>query len=183
MSALDSDVPPLATSSVFIIRSSVAISAPKQKVWDVLLDFPSYSEWNPYIRTQELISEEDKKPLLSQIAAPGRRIRLRLNTPPTMDDVHKKASTVEEILTHVDSDTFRFAWRFATPARWLITAERWQVLRDSDDGPGGQTTVYETWEFFGGLLAYLIRFFMGAKLQAAFDAMSRALKERAERAR
>ncbi len=97
-----------------------------------------------------------------------------------MDDVSKKPSITEEILTRVDSDTFRFAWRFATPARWLITAERWQVLRD--DGPGGQGTVYETWEFFGGLLAYLIRFFMGAKLQAAFDAMSRALKERAERA-
>lgn len=100
--------------------------------------------------------------------------------PPTMDDAGKKGSVTEEILTHVDSDSFRFAWRFATPARWLINAERWQVLRD--DGPGGKATVYETWEFFGGLLAYLIRFFLGAKLQVSFDAMSRALKERAERA-
>ncbi|KAI9431258.1 hypothetical protein H4582DRAFT_1250786 [Lactarius indigo] len=178
MSALD--IPPLARSSVFVIRSSIAISASKQKVWDTLLDFPSYSEWNPFMRSTELISEEDKKPLPSQIAAPGLRVRLRLNMPPTMDDVGKKASVTEEILTHVDSDTFRFAWRFATPARWLITAERWQVVRD--DGPGGQTAVYETWEFFGGLAGYLIRFFMGAKLQTAFDAMSRALKERAERA-
>ena len=96
-----------------------------------------------------------------------------------MNDVGKKASVTEEIITHLDSDSFRFAWRFATPARWLITAERWQVVRD--DGPGGQT-VYETCEFFGGLLAYLVRFFLGTKLQAAFDAMSRALKERAERA-
>ena len=39
------DVPPLAKSSVFIIRSSINISAPKQKVWEVLLDFPSYGEW------------------------------------------------------------------------------------------------------------------------------------------
>ena len=95
-----------------------------------------------------------------------------------MEDVGKKGSVTEEIITHVDGDTFRLAWRFATPARWLITAERWQVVRD--DGPGG-TTVYETWEFFGGLVAYLIRLFLGAKLQASFDAMSRALKERAER--
>ncbi|KAI9433468.1 hypothetical protein H4582DRAFT_1819683 [Lactarius indigo] len=182
MSALD--IPPLARSSVFVIRSSIAISASKQKVWDILLDFPSYSEWCESrhctsIHTCVLISV-DKKPLPSQIAAPGLRVRLRLNMPPTMDDVGKKASVTEEILTHVDSDTFRFAWRFATPARWLITAERWQVVRD--DGPGGQTAVYETWEFFGGLAGYLIRFFMGAKLQTAFDAMSRALKERAERA-
>ena len=96
-----------------------------------------------------------------------------------MEDIGKKASVTEGIITHVDSDTFRFAWLFVTPARWLITAERWQVVRD--DGPGG-TTVYETWEFFGGLLAYLIRFFLSAKFQAAFDTMSHALKERAERA-
>ncbi|KAH9010924.1 hypothetical protein EDB83DRAFT_2300303 [Lactarius deliciosus] len=176
------DIPPLATSSVFIIRSSIAISASKQKVWDILLDFPSYGEWcesrHTSIRASELISEVDKKPLPSQIAAPGLRVRLRVNIPPTMDDIGKKASVTEEILTHVDSDTFRFAWRFATPARWLITAERWQVVRD--DGPG--MAVYETWEFFGGLAGYLIRFFMDAKLQTAFDAMSRALKERAERA-
>ncbi|KAH8980497.1 hypothetical protein EDB86DRAFT_2813650 [Lactarius hatsudake] len=172
------DVPPLATSSVFIIRSSIAISASKQKVWDILLDFPSYGEWNPFTRTAELISEGDKKPLPSQIAAPGLRVRLRANIPPTMNDIGKKASVTEEILTHVDSDTFRFAWRFATRARWLITAERWQVVRD--DGPGA--AVYETWMFFGGLVGYLIRFFMAAKLQTAFDAMSRALKERAERA-
>jgi len=140
------DIPPLAKSSVFTIRSSIAISAPKQKVWDVLLDFPSYGECNPYVRSQELISEEDKKSLFSQIAAPGRHVRLRLNMPPTMDDIGKKASVTEEIITHLDSDAFRFA----TPARWLITAERWQVVRD--DGPGGQT-VYETCEFFGGLLA------------------------------
>ncbi|KAH8989978.1 hypothetical protein EDB92DRAFT_1946955 [Lactarius akahatsu] len=171
-------VPPLATSSVFIIRSSIAISASKQKVWDILLDFPSYGEWNPFMRTTELISEEDKKPPPSQIAAPGLRVRLRVNIPPTMDDIGKKATVTEEILTHVDSDTFRFAWHLATPARWLITAERWQVVRD--DGPG--VVVYEAWEFFGGLAGYLIRFFMAAKLQTAFDAMSHALKERAERA-
>jgi hypothetical protein len=83
-------------------------------------------------------------------------------------------------VTHADDANFRLAWRFATPARWLITAERWQVVRDS--GPeSSQSTIYETWEFFGGLLAYLLWFFMRTKLQSSFDVMSRALKERAER--
>ena len=48
----ESDLPDigLTTSSVFTIRSSIPINAPKQKVWDVLLDFSSYREWrvNPY---------------------------------------------------------------------------------------------------------------------------------------
>jgi hypothetical protein len=96
-----------------------------------------------------------------------------------MDDARTKASTAEEILTYVDDASFRLVWRFATPARWLINAERWQVLRDC--GPGDQKTVYETWEYFGGFLAYVIRFFLRVKLQSSFDAMSSALKERAER--
>jgi hypothetical protein len=96
-----------------------------------------------------------------------------------MDDASTKGSTAEEVLTYVDGMSFRLAWRFATPARWLINAERWQILRDG--GSGEQTTVYETWEYFGGLLAYVIRFFMRTKLQDSFDAMSSALKDRVER--
>jgi len=179
MSESDLPLPGLTTSAVFTIRSSISIDAPRQKVWDVLLDFVSYREWNPYIRTQEVISDQDKTPLPSQTAEPGRRLRLRLHVPPTMDDMAAKVSTAEEILTYVDSANFRLAWRFATPARWLINAERWQILREG--GPAGQGTVYETWEFFGGLLAYLLLFFMHTKLQISFDAMARALKDRTER--
>ena len=97
-----------------------------------------------------------------------------------MNDASTKGSTTEEILTHVDDASFRLAWRFATPARWLISAERWQILRDGR--PGDQRTVYETWECLGGLLAYVIQFLMRTKLQESFDAMSCALKDRAERA-
>jgi len=48
----ESDLPDigLTTGSVFTIRSSISIDAPKQKVWDVILDFASYREWRvgPY---------------------------------------------------------------------------------------------------------------------------------------
>ncbi|KAI0295636.1 hypothetical protein B0F90DRAFT_1142818 [Multifurca ochricompacta] len=209
----------------FTIRSSISIDVPRQKVWDTLIDFESYTEWHvipPYTiifcfqavrpnlqesiyvcthsppfliltarpitqptlhrRRQEVINEHDKSPLASQIAVPGRRIRQRVNIPPTMDDTGKPFTT-EEILTHVDDEAFRLAWRSARTARWLLTAERWQVLRNGGSVPGGQqtTTTYETWEFFGGLLAPLILLFMGTNLQVAFDAMARALKDRAER--
>ena len=42
----DLPLPALTTSSVFVIRSSISIDAPKQKVWDILLDFASYKEWS-----------------------------------------------------------------------------------------------------------------------------------------
>jgi hypothetical protein len=45
MTDYDLPLPALTTSSVFAIRSSISIDAPKQKVWDILLDFASYKEW------------------------------------------------------------------------------------------------------------------------------------------
>jgi uncharacterized protein YndB with AHSA1/START domain len=38
------------TGAVVTIRSSISINAPKQKVWDILVDFASYREWyvDPY---------------------------------------------------------------------------------------------------------------------------------------
>jgi hypothetical protein len=45
MSESDLPLPGLTTSAVFTIRSSISIDAPRQKVWDVLLDFVSYREW------------------------------------------------------------------------------------------------------------------------------------------
>lgn len=131
-------------------------------------------------RTQEVISNHDKTSPVSQILVPGCRLRLQVHIPPSMDDAGTKATTSEEIVLHVDDVNFRLAWRFATPARWLLNTERWQILRDG--GPDGQTTVYETWEHFGGFLAYVIRFFMRIKLQSSFNAMSSALKDRAEQA-
>ena len=41
----DLPLPAPTTGSVFAIRSSISIDAPKQKVWDSLLDFASYKEW------------------------------------------------------------------------------------------------------------------------------------------
>ena len=46
MAEHDLPLPALTTSSVFAIRSSISIDAPKQKVWDILLDFASYQEWS-----------------------------------------------------------------------------------------------------------------------------------------
>jgi hypothetical protein len=99
-----------------------------------------------------------------------------------MDDAETKATASEQIIVRVDHDNFQLAWRYATPLpRCLFYAERWQILLDGEPDVG-QTTSYETWDTFGGIVAYVVRWFMRANLQSSFDAMSRALKERAERA-
>ena len=33
------------------IETSIAIAAPRLRVWSVLMDFPSYPDWNPFIRS------------------------------------------------------------------------------------------------------------------------------------
>lgn len=60
--------------------------------------------------------------------------------------------------------------------RWLLNAERWQVLIEVE---GGKTR-YETFETFGGILAYLIRVFLRSGLKKGFVAMAEGLKRRAE---
>jgi len=54
------------------------------------------------------------------------------------------------------------------------------TMADPADEPGDQRTVYETWEFFGGLLAYVISVSRAQSFKSAFDAMARAFKDRAE---
>ena len=44
---------------------------------------------------------------------------------------------------------------------------------------GGKTR-YETIEVFGGVVGYLIKWFVGDGLQAGFEAMAAGLKKRAE---
>lgn len=96
-----------------------------------------------------------------------------------MENTGTTSTTEGAIVTHLDDANFRIAWRNALP-RCILNAERWQVLRDA--GPeGSQTTIYETWESFGGPLAYFLRFFMRAQLQNSFDTEAHALKDRVER--
>jgi hypothetical protein len=43
--SVSSNLPPLSTSGVFSVSASIIIDAPRDKVWNVLLDFPKYHEW------------------------------------------------------------------------------------------------------------------------------------------
>ncbi|EEB86855.1 hypothetical protein MPER_16038, partial [Moniliophthora perniciosa FA553] len=47
MSTWGSNTPPESSSAVFVVADSIKIDAPVDKVWDILLDFKAYNEWNP----------------------------------------------------------------------------------------------------------------------------------------
>lgn len=47
---LPSNLPPVAPGAVFEGHANILINASIEKAWEVLLDFPSYPEWNPFVR-------------------------------------------------------------------------------------------------------------------------------------
>ena len=51
------------------LRREVEIAAPAERVWDVLVDFDAYPEWNPFIRTIQGACE------------PGARLTVRIEPP------------------------------------------------------------------------------------------------------
>ncbi|RDB23643.1 hypothetical protein Hypma_009299 [Hypsizygus marmoreus] len=172
-----SNLPPLASDGVFSVSSSIIINAPRNKVWSVLLDFPSYKEWNPFARGQTIV-DKSKNPLPDQTPAEGQYLLIApVHLPPTMGEPgwFQKQSAFEMIST-VDRENYRVAWVNIALPKFLLSAERWQAL--SEDGEG--RTKYETIEVFGGFFAYLVKFFMREKLVLGFNAQAEALKKRAE---
>lgn len=81
-----------------------------------------------------------------------------------------------EIITTVDHENYRVAWANVALPKFLLNAERWQALSVVDG-----KTMYETTEVFGGIFAYIVKFFMHQKLILGFNAQAEGLKEQAER--
>jgi hypothetical protein len=60
------------TSSGRMLQTQVRIAAPASRVWQVLIDFPRYPEWNPFITEIEGVTEESAR-LRVRIQSPGRK--------------------------------------------------------------------------------------------------------------
>ncbi|KAJ7456901.1 hypothetical protein FB451DRAFT_1275187 [Mycena latifolia] len=172
-----SGVPPLSSSGVFTVADSILIDAPREKVWEILLDFGSYKEWNAFVRGQTLVSASGSA-LADQTPTAGKTMLIRpVHLPPTMGNpgfMESHSTTVK--ITAIDHDNFRAAWITANglPA-WALQAERWQMLTVE----GGKTK-YESIEVFRGIIAYVVKFFTGKNLVLGVRAMAEGLKSRAE---
>jgi hypothetical protein len=104
-------------------------------------------------------------PLADQTPRVGARCMMQANMP--------KPTKVFDTITAVDHTNRRVAWIYAggMPA-WALACERWQAVSVVDDG-GTPRTLYESREVFTGVLAYFVKWFVGAAVTAA-------LKTRAE---
>ncbi|KAJ6617986.1 hypothetical protein B0H10DRAFT_1796376 [Mycena sp. CBHHK59/15] len=155
----------------FYFSTSIVIHKPRQKIWDVLLDFPSYNEWNPYIRESILI-DASKKPVPSYEIAKGHRVALKVHMPAAMDDSVKTRS-MTELVMHVKPLT-QLAWGSHLPG-WLFGAEHWNVLSEFDGG-----TKFEIIAVFRGAGPHLMMMSMKEVFADSLKAMAEALKARCE---
>jgi hypothetical protein len=172
-----SSLPPLRSNGVFSVSASCSIDAPVEKVWSILLDFPSYKKWNSFVRSQTVVNASKEK-LVDQTPFEGSYLQMNVNIPPTMEEPgwFGKSSAFVRIKS-IDHTNRRAAWCAEELPKFILHTERWQAL--SVDEATGRTK-YETFEVFNGFLAYFVKFFVGKNLALAFQATADCLKKCAE---
>ena len=141
-----------------ITSVTVEIDAPAAFVWDVLVDYPSYPEWNPYTIAVETTLE---------IAD---RIDLTLPNPDGSDDpiLNREYIRVVDPPHHLRYDTGE---EYAG-----LLGMRDQYVAEL----GPDRCAYYTTDTLSGELADLVMELNGDWIQAGFDAVAHALKARAE---
>jgi hypothetical protein len=138
------------------VSTTIDIDAGPRTVWDVLVDFPAYPEWNPFIDRIEGTAEVGSRLTVHLVGRGGRGTTFR----PT-------------VLVATPGEELRWLGRL-WPGR-LFDGEHSFVLTANPDG----TTRLTHGERFSGILVAL---FTGAAADshAGFEAFNEALKRRVE---
>jgi hypothetical protein len=131
------------------IATAIEIDAPPARVWEVLIDLPAYSEWNPFIveaAGEVAVGETltlhmklaDREPMRIEprllAVEPGRELRWkgRLFVPGLFDGEHSFALTpLEGGRTRLDHSE-RFAGLLLPIARGVIYADTVEAFRALD---------------------------------------------------
>lgn len=140
-----------------VLETRIEIAAPVQRVWSLLVDFESYSQWNPFIRSIEGTPEVGQ-PLHVFIQPPGSNgMRFR----PT-------------VLVVAPNRELR--WKGRLLFAGLFDGEHYFRL---ESRAGGVT--FHQGEIFSGILVPLFRRSLDGATRQGFVAMNEALKREAEK--
>jgi hypothetical protein len=145
---------------VAVYRTTLAVDAPAEKVWEVLTDFDRYPEWNPSL------------PSIKGEPRLGSTVALTL-VMPGRPSVKVKANLTEVVPGR------RLVWDGNLGADRLFAGHREFLIDPQPDG----TVLFTHVEDVSGLLFPLFRVFMGGAIRRHHDRLNAAIKERAERHR
>lgn len=136
----------------FEIHTHIHIHTPPDKVWEILTDFSSYPDWNPFITSLE--------------GEPVAGTRLKANI-----SGMKFKPTVLSSIPHKE-----FVWlgNFLFPG--VFDGKHIFTIKERKDG----TTDFYQSESFKGILVPLFKGKMEKNTRKGFNAMNEKLKQRAE---
>ncbi|KAI9744670.1 MAG: hypothetical protein M1818_002199 [Claussenomyces sp. TS43310] len=181
-------VPTHGPSGVFAVKSAIHISARPETVSRVVLDPSSYPRWSTFTPCVEIVFQPEAArnaiwPGPNDLH-PGTKFTQTVymtgnGLKPDAKVSESRQNPIEvtfvDRLGEVEGDGregFRIAWKATAFSNWVMRSERVQEL--VDDGQGG--TQYITWETFGGPLAHIIKWVVGAQLVERFRDTGRDLK-------
>ncbi len=127
------------------IVTAISISAAPERVWAVLLDFPRYPEWNPFVRSIEGLPSAGST-LKVTISPPGGK-------PMTFRPI---------VLGQIVEQEFRWKGKLLLPG--LFDGEHYFELARTSDG----STRFTHGERFAGLLVRLFRGTLDRGTRAGF---------------
>ncbi|ELY40068.1 SRPBCC domain-containing protein [Natronorubrum tibetense] len=137
------------------------IDAPPEVVWDVLLEFESYPEWNPFVRAIEGEPTE------------GERLRVQIDPP------NSRGMTFKPEVIAVEENR-RLVWlgRLVVPFAFDGYHEfHLEPIEDGESSEARRTRLLHRETFRGALVPLL---FDQKSLEAGFASMNAAVKKRAE---
>jgi len=139
------------------IRSEkVTIDAPVEVAWRILTTFDEYGEWNPFT------------PSVKADLRLGGKVHMRVA-------MGRYRLPQTEIIETLEPPT-RIAWGTTMGPSWMLNALREQRL----DALGDGRCTYVTRDVFKGLLVPLTMLVAGRIVERGFNAVARALRDRAE---
>lgn len=141
------------------LHTEIEIHAPAERVWSILANFPSYPQWNPFIRS------------ISGVPEHGARLEV------TLQPSGGKAMRFSPLVLKADAGRelrwlgrFLFSGIFDGDHRFII------------EPLGNNKVRFEQSERFNGLLVGLFRSSLDRDTKRGFEEMNQALKARAEEA-
>ena len=139
------------------LLSEIEIGAPAERVWRLLTDFPSYPQWNPFIRR------------IRGEPTPGERLEVRIEPPGGRGMTFRPT-----VLNAEPNRELRWLGHLLVPG--LFDGEHSLTIQPLEEN----RVRFVQREAFRGLLVPLIGRSLDNNTQQGFEEMNRALKERAE---
>lgn len=139
------------------VAAETEIDAPAATVWQVFTDLPRFSEWNPFIRHAH-----------GDLAF-GSEVHVKVRT-----SLHVPLAFRARVVARVEERMVRWYGKFVS--RWIGSGDHTFAIEPL----GEQRCRFAQREYFAGLLPRLARGLLIRESQHGFEAMNRALKERAE---